>query len=172
LVFRQPIEVATTPIVSRPGGCNGTTPGSNLFGQISDCNSDIDGRRRIRYTTYAQNLGFYSSVGFKTRRQTRFLGIWWLTNAQNISCEAEGNYESKCPTTTLRTYNYTRPVTRVNLTNEDKAEYVMSWNTGQLGIKNPKPTFKLAQKYKYKIHTSDHTARNNNFDYSARMIHN
>ena len=108
LVFRQPIEVATTPIVSRPGGCNGTTPGSNLFGQISDCNSDIDGRRRIRYITYAQNLGFYSSVGFKTRRQTRFLGIWWGADAQQLTCIGDGIYESKWPTNFLTDYIYTR----------------------------------------------------------------
>ncbi len=176
LVFRQPIEVATPPVVSRPGGCNGTTLGSNLFGQISDCNDTIDNRRRIRYTTYSQNLGFYSSIGFKTRRQTRFLKVWWLAKAQNISCEGEGSYESKWPTTTLTTYTYNRLSTRRERLDNSKAESVMSWHTGQIGTKlgsnGPKPTFKLAQKYKYQKHTSDHTARNNNVNYSKRMIHN
>jgi hypothetical protein len=94
--------------------------------------------------------------------------------AQNLSCVGEGVYESKFPTNTLTNYNYERNWTLVSIPNARKAEMVLTWNTGQIGVKfpGPKPTFKTAVKYKYKVHTSDHTARNNNINYGKRMIHN
>jgi hypothetical protein len=180
LVWKGAVENSVSPTM-RPGGCNGTVLGGNLFGQISDCDDRIDNRRRIRYTTYSQNLGFYSSIGFKTRRQTRFARIWWAANAQQLTCIGDGVYESKFPTNILQDYIYTRagfPIIIQN--NRSKAERVLAWNTGQAGVifpingnpNSPKPTFKFAQKYKYKTHTSDHTARHNNINYSKRMIHN
>ncbi len=163
------------PTVEDLPGCNGTSLGTNWFGQISECTSDIDSRRRIRYTTYAQNFGFHSSIGFGTKRQTRFLGVWFLAKAQNLSCEGEGSYESKWPSTILTTVKYDRLGTRKNEPNINKAEHVLDWYTAQLGVKTkgPKsqPVIKFAKKYKYKKHVSDHTARNNNVNYTAKMVH-
>jgi hypothetical protein len=175
LLYKEPAEPNTPTVESSPAGCNGTSLGTNWFGQISDCTSDIDSRRRIRYTTYAQNLGFYSSIGFNTRRQTRFLGVWFLANAQNLSCEGEGSYESKWPSNILTTVKYDRRSTRKTESNRKKAETVLAWHTAQLGVKTkgPKsqPVIKFAKKYKYKKHVSDHTARNNNVNYAAKMVH-
>jgi hypothetical protein len=147
----------------------------NAFGQQQDCNIDLDNRRRIRATVWAQNLGVYSSIGMKTRRQTRFLGIWWNTNAERISVEGEGYYSTKWPSGLVYTdYPYNRTNTRIDRTNITKviSPLPQSWHTGDFGIKDGKPTFKPSKKYEYKKHESDHAGWHNGNRQSRKIKHN
>jgi len=176
-LFRNPIMYNVKP------PCNSGTLARNGFGQLQDCDIELDKRNRIRATVYAQNLGVYSSVGMTTRRQRRFLGIWWNTTGERLSVEGEGYYSTKWPSGIVYTnYNYNRPFTRINLPNKKKVESpwpANSWHTAQFGCKVPipagnkcKPVFKPAKDYEFKKHVSDHDGWHNGRRDTRTIKHN
>jgi hypothetical protein len=161
------------PIYTFSVSCNGGTLAKNIFGQLQNCDEHIDNRRRIRATTFAQNLGLYSSIGFNTRRQTRFLRIWWNTTAERLSVEGEGYYSTKWPSGLVSTdYHYNRPNSKVDEPNvkKVKARLPQPWHTATIDF--AKPTIKFAKKYEFKKHESDHAGWQNSTRYSIKVKHN
>jgi hypothetical protein len=173
LIYRDIELFDDFPIVIMSTSCNGNTLSKNIFGQLQDCDTYLDNRRRIRATVWAQNLGLYSSLGFNTRRQTRFLRVWWNTNAERLSVEGEGYYSTKWPSGLINTdYHYNRPNTKADEQNVKKvnARLPQSWHTATIDF--GKPTIKFAKKYEYKKHESDHAGWHNSIRSSAKIKHN
>ncbi|MFZ4672467.1 MAG: hypothetical protein ACOYLT_10680 [Flavobacterium sp.] len=164
--------------------CNKGTLARNGFGQLQDCDIiQMDKRNRIIATVYAQNLGVYSSVGMTSRRQRKFLGIWWNTTAERLSVEGEGYYSTKYPSGLIYTnYPYNRIQTRKDQLSTKKVESLWpanSWHTGQIGCKFPIPSFdkcklgfKPAKDYEFKKHESDHDGWHNGRKYTSKIKHN
>jgi hypothetical protein len=176
-LFRNPPKYNVQP------PCNTGTLARNGFGQLQDCDINIDKRNRIIATVYAQNLGVYSSVGMTTRRQRRFLRIWWNTTGERLSVEGEGYYSTKWPSGIVYTnYSYNRPFTRVNIPNRKKVASpwpANSWHTGQIGCKfyipalnKCIPSFKPAKDYEFKKHESDHDGWHNGRRDTRKIKHN
>lgn len=176
-LFRNPIKYNVQP------ACNNGTLARNGFGQLQDCDIELDKRNRIRATVYAQNLGVYSSVGMTTRRQRRFLGIWWNTTGERLSVEGEGSYSTKWPSGIVYTnYPYSRSATRRDRNGVKKVEApwpANSWHTGQIGCKVPIPAlnkcklgFKPAKDYEFKKHVSDHDGWHNGRRDTRKIKHN
>jgi len=162
------------PPVVLSSSCNGGNLAKNAFGQQQDCDVNLDNRRRIRSTVWAQNLGLYSSIGMKTRRQTRFLRIWWNTNAERLSVEGEGYYSTKWPAGINIDYYYNRVSTRVNEHNMKKVSSPLpqEWHSAEIGIKNGKPVMKFTKKYEFKKHESDYAGCHNGIRQSSKIKHN
>lgn len=182
LMYRDIILFDNFPITTLSASCNGVRLNNNVFGQLQDCDHNLDNRRRIRATVWAQNLGLYSSIGMKTRRQTRFLRVWWNSEGERLSIEGEGYYSTKWLSNGLTNidYPYTREFTRVDRTRINKVSSPMPqpWHTAQIGIKfdpntgETKPTIKFAKKYEYKKHESDHAGWHNGIRYKQTIKHN
>jgi hypothetical protein len=163
------------PPVVLTASCNGGKLATNAFGQQQDCDTYLDNRRRIRATVWAQNLGLYSSIGFKTRRQTRFLRVWWNAEAERLSVEGEGYYSTKWPSGLVYTdYYYGRPSLMLEGSNIKKIDYPMPqpFHTAEIGVKDGKPKMKLTKKYEYKKHKSDHAGWHNGIRYAETIKHN
>lgn len=174
LIYRDIELFDHNPPVVLSSSCNGNTLAKNAFGQQQDCDTYLDNRRRIRATVFAQNLGLYSSVGFNTRRQTRFLRVWWNTEAQRISVEGEGYYATKWPSGLIYTnYPYTRPQTRKDELKQQKvsAPLPQPFHTAEIGSKDGKFKIKFTKKYEYKKHESDHAGWYNSTRNAIKIKH-
>jgi hypothetical protein len=89
----------------------------------------------------------------KTRRQTRFLRVWWNTEAPRLTVEGEGYYTTKWPSGSFsHEYRYNRINTRRDETNVRKVEgrLPQHWHTATIDY--GKPTIKFTKKYEYKKH--------------------
>ncbi len=174
LVNRDRDLFSTATIQQFSTACNGTQLQTNIFGQLTDCNIDIDNRRRYRATVWAQNTGVYSSIGMKTRRQTRFLRVWWNTEGERLSVEGVGEYYTKWPNNVPIYYTYTRSGTLIDRTNQRKvsSELPQPWHTGEFGWSSKGPKFKPAKKYEFKKHESDHYGWINGVRHHRKIKHN
>lgn len=164
--------------------CNEGTLTRNGFGQMQDCDIvEIDKRNRIIATVYAQNLGVYSSAGINTRRQRRFLRIWWSANGERLSVEGEGYLKTKYPSGLIYTdYRYNRTNTKIDERNLGKVSspyFKEVWHTGQFGCGFPIPDlnkckgkFKPAKDYVFVKHESDHGGWHNGRKYTSKIKHN
>lgn len=114
-----------------------------------------------------------TSIGMSTRRQTRFLRIWWNTEAERLSVEGEGYYSTKWPSGIVSTeYPYTRNFTRKDLTDKKEVSSPMPqpFHTAEIDIFKLK--VKPTKKYEYKKHESDHAGWHNGIRYSEKIKHN
>ncbi|TAH07193.1 MAG: hypothetical protein EAZ13_07160 [Sphingobacteriia bacterium] len=148
--------------------------GINIFGQLQDCHQSIDNRRRFTATAWAQNLGFYSSIGVKIRRQTRTFGIWWNVKADQLCLKAEGVYKTKY-------YNdiFTDITFKVNNICESGArskERILDEHTLQIGIKvgsgKNKPSVKFSKNYSFKKLVSEFSGKDRNNNFFRLIKHN
>lgn len=65
--------------------CSGTNNWvQNIFGKSYWCISKWDDRHRLKTEFWDQRWMFYASVGVLTKSQTRTLGIWWASKADEI----------------------------------------------------------------------------------------
>lgn len=133
--------------------------GSNLFGVIKDCDIDYASKRRARGTVWSQNLGFYASIGVKTRNQRRRFWIWWNVNADMVALKAKGKFESKALGPLPVIIPYDIPYSQ-NF-NDNKIVRRLDFNTAIIGTVcegngKCKPKIKFAKRYKIKEHQSDH----------------
>lgn len=153
--------------------CNGSGQlGTNPFGQLTDCDIPIDSRRRYRATVWSQNTGLYSSIGFKTRRQTRFLGIWWNAEGERLAVEGEGEYYTKWPAGIPMYYTYNRVRTKVDLpgVKDVTADLPQPYHTAEVNFAKLK--IKPAKKYTFKKHESDHYGWINGVRHHRKIKHN
>lgn len=132
--------------------------GSNLFGVIKDCDIDYASKRRARGTVWSQNLGFYASIGVKTRNQRRRFWVWWNVNADMVALKAKGKFESKALGPLPVIIPYDIPYSQ-NF-NDNKIVRRLDFNTAIIGTvcegSKCKPKIKFAKRYKIKEHQSDH----------------
>jgi hypothetical protein len=174
-LISRDIDFDSNPITTLGSYCNeGGKLATNVFGQDQNCDVELDRRRRIRSEVWAQNLGLYSSIGMRTKRQTKFLGIWWNAEAERLSVEGEGYYTTKWPSGILYTdYYYTRPGTRRDLPNEKNVNSPMpqAWHSAEIGYSDGKKKIKLTKPYEYKKHESDHAGWYNGTQHKRKVKH-
>ena len=110
----------------------------------------------------------------KTRRQTRFLRIWWNTNAEKLIVEGVVYYSTNWPAGINIDYYYNRLSTRVNEPNMKKVSSPLpqKLHSAEIGIKNGKPVMKFTKNYEFKKHESDHAGWHNGIRQSSKIKHN